>query len=263
MPVLDLTVSRQPDGRSRLKRRHASFPWSLGRGYPGAPDEPVLLIPQMAGAGLLAGDHLTQHLRVETGAGLHLVSAGAMLVYGAPGGSQSVSEWEVNLSSYAKAFLVSEPYVLFDDADFKLRQVLIVAPDATLIGCEGIVCAEPCNLSRWQTETVVRRPDGTHLFTDRQRVSPETLSRQFELAGAWSAFGTLMILGPQSERQFQETDDHICALITQSGCGVWIASAPTRAGSGTCIRIAAKDGQKLRFVMMKLVSRLMRSTLDA
>ena len=47
-----------------------------------------MVIAQMAGAGLLADDQVSQRILVSKDAALHLVSAGAMLTYGLPGGSQ-------------------------------------------------------------------------------------------------------------------------------------------------------------------------------
>lgn len=248
-PALDLTIARGADGRSRLAVRHVSFPWSLGRGYSGGADDPVMLIPQVAGAGLLAGDHVVQRIHVTPGAALHLASAGAMLTYGTPGGRTSVSDWTVDLDPGARAYLVSEPYVLFDDADLTLRQCFVVAPDATLIGCEGIVCASPGNRSQWHTETIVRRPDGTPVFTDRQTGSRAALSRQAALAGGWIAFGTVLVLTPKPQRALED----IGAIAAEAREGLWIGISPTRANSGVCARIAARDGQRLRAAMTDLV----------
>lgn len=251
--ALDLTVCVGADGRSRLAARDVSFPWSLGRGYSSGPNDPVMLIPQVAGAGLLAGDHVRQRICVGSNAALYLASAGAMLTYGTHGGGHSVSDWSVDLDAGARAFLVSEPYVLLDDAKLDLRQTLTVAPDATLIGCEGIVCAKAGNRSQWQTETLVRRPDGTRVFTDRQRASPKLLARQADLPGTWTAFGTVLILTPAP-------DVHLATIrgaLDNAAAGLWIGASPIRANAGACVRIAAKNGQLLRSAMRAIVAKCM------
>lgn len=249
-PALDLEIELGADGRSRLAARQVSFPWSLGRGYPGPPGDPVKLIPQVAGAGLLAGDHVTQRIKVARDAALHLVSAGAMLTYGTPGAAPSISDWQIDLDDGASAFLVSEPYVLLNDAALTLNQSITVAANATLIGCEGIVLAQPSNRSRWQTETIVRRPDGSIVFIDRQLAGTDALSRQSELARAWSAFGTVMVLAPPDKISIQAIVQHAESLASD----VWIAVSITRDNSGICARIAAKNGQHLRDVMHSVVA---------
>lgn len=249
-PALDLAIELGKDDRSRIAARHVSFPWSLGRGYPGPPGDPVLLIPQVAGAGLLAGDQVTQRIRVAGGAALHMVSAGAMLTYGTPGAAPSISDWQIDLDTGASAFLVSEPYVLFDDAALSLNQSITLPEDATLIGCEGIVLAQPCNRSRWQTETVVRRPDGSIVFIDRQKAGTDALFRHSGLATAWSAFGTVIVLAPPHKVARLAIEQHAESFTKF----VWVAVSPTRNNSGICARIAAKTGQHLRAVMRSIVT---------
>lgn len=253
-PALDLNIELGADGRSRLAARHVSFPWSLGRGYPGAPGDPVMMIPQVAGAGLLAGDHVTQRIKVARGAALHLVSAGAMLTYGTPGAAPSISDWQVNIDTGASAFLISEPYVLFNDAALSLNQSITLAANATLIGCEGIVLALPSSRSRWQTETIIRRPDGSIVFIDRQKACTDALFRHSELATAWTAFGTVMVLAPSHKVPRMEIEQHAGSLAKD----VWIAVSPTRDDSGICARIAAKDGQHLRAAMHGIVTAAIR-----
>ena len=250
---MDLTVGLGADGRSRLTSRHVSFPWSLGRGYPGPPGAPVTLIPQVAGAGLLPGDRIGQRIRVDDGAALHLVSAGAMLTYGTPGGPGSVLEWTIDLGCQARAVLLSEPYVLFDDADLTLRQTITLPPEATLIACEG-VCADLPGSRRWNSETVVRRPGGTALFRDRQRVTGEILDRHAALSDKWTSFGTVLALSENPDDALEIVNSMADAVMADAwDGGAWIAAAPTRSGSGVCVRVAAGSGQKLRSALRSLV----------
>ena len=251
---LDLTIRLGADGRSRLASRRVSFPWSLGRGYPGPPGAPVTLIPQVAGAGLLAGDLARQRIRVEDGAALHLASAGAMLTHGAPGGRGSISDWAIDLGHGARAVLLSEPYVLFDDADLTLRQTITLPRDASLVSCEGI-CADLPGRRCWTSEIVVRRPGGEVLFRDRQRVSRALLARHAALSGAWTSFGTVIALS-------QDPDDMLRAMTSMADrldAGAWAGATPTRAGSGVCVRVAAGSGQELRTALQRLARCACRS----
>ncbi len=238
---MDLIIGLGADGRSRLAFRRVSFPWSLGRGYPGPPGTPVTLIPQVAGAGLLAGDRIGQRIRIEDGAALHLESAGAMLTYGTPGGQGSVSDWAIDLGHGSRAVLLSEPYVLFDDADLTLRQTITLPRFSTLVSCEGICAALPGRRC-WRSEVVVRRPDGTVLFEDRQQVTGELLARLAEMPGTWTSFGTVIVLS--------EDPDGALGVMTSTADrlddGIWTGIAPTRDGSGVCVRVAAGSGQQLR-----------------
>ena len=245
---MDLAIGLGADGRSRLASRRVSFPWSLGRGYPGPPGSPVTLIPQVAGAGLLAGDRIGQRIRVEDGAALHLESAGAMLTYGTPGGQGSVSDWVIDLGHGARVVLLSEPYVLLDNADLTLRQTITLPRASTLVSCEGVCAASPGHRC-WTSEIVVRRPEGTVLFEDRQQVTGDLLDRLTEMPGSWTSFGTVIVLS--------EDPDGALAIMTSTADGLdggtWTGIAPTRAGAGVCARVAAGSGQQLRTALRSLV----------
>ncbi len=244
---MDLIIGLGADGRSRLTFRRVSFPWSLGRGYPGPPGTPVTLIPQVAGAGLLSGDRIGQRIRIEDGAALHLESAGAMLTYGTPGGQGSVSDWTIDLGHGSRAVLLSEPYVLLDNAELALRQTITLPRDSSLVSCEGICMAMPGQRC-WISETVVRRPDGTILFEDRQQATADLLARHTAMPGTWTSFGTVIVLS--------EDQDGMLGILTSTadrlGDGTWTGIAPTRAGSGVCVRVAARNGQHLRTALHSL-----------
>ena len=244
---MDLTIGLGADGRSRLASRRVSFPWSLGRGYPGPPGSPVTLIPQVAGAGLLAGDRIGQRIRIEDGAALHLQSAGAMLTYGTPGGQGSVSDWAIELGHDARAVLLSEPYVLFDNADLTLRQTITLPRASTLVSCEGICAALPGQRC-WLSEIVVRRPDGTILFEDRQQVTADLLARLAAMPGTWTSFGTVLVLSADRNSALEI----MTSTAERLDNDIWTGVAPTRAESGVCVRVAAGSGQQLRTALRNL-----------
>lgn len=249
-PVLDLRIERSADARSRLADRHVRFPWSVGRGYPGPPGAPVVLIPQCAGAGLLSGDSVQQRLRVGDNAALDLHSAGAMLTYGRPGGRTSVSDWTLDLGAGSRTRFFSEPYVLLDHADLMLRQIIIADTTAELVAIEGVTYAGDVGTIGWQTQTSVYRPDGKILFVDRQCATPDLLKRVRKLPGSWRAFGTMIVLTASPEQSLCAAD----RAAREFEGKAYVAATSIAGNIGVCARIAAPDGQTLRETMRQLMS---------
>ncbi len=208
-----------------------------------------MLIPQMAAAGLLAGDRIIQRIRVGAGGAMDLVSAGAMLTYGSATRQAAVSDWTLDLGPGSTTRILSEPYVVFDNAELVLRQTHCIAPDAVLVSVDGIVDASVQKTARWQTETIAHRPDGTVLFKDRQRADSASLSRQARLPGAWTAFGTLTVLTPDASAIGPVFE----AARRQLDKRVWSGWSFLPAMSGASARIAAPDGQRLRAALHELL----------
>lgn len=248
--ALDLSIERGADGRSRIAHRSVRFPWSVGRGYPGPPGDPVVLIPQCAGAGLLSGDRITQRIGVGSGAALDLQSAGAMLTYGHLGGPPSVSDWRFDLGSGSRTRVFSEPCVLLDNADLDLRQTIVADASANLVVAEGIAYAGDVSTIRWQTQTTVCRPDGRIVFRDRQCANSDLLRRLLGMPGRWSAFGTMIVLTPEPQRSLQTASQAARDLEGAAS----VAVAKLAGNIGICARIAAADGQNLRDAMRHLTA---------
>lgn len=238
--ALDLTVAVGPDGRSRIAARRAAFPWSLGRGYPGPPGAAVEVIPQVAGAGLLAGDAVRQAVRVGPGAALRLTSAGAMLVHGDAEGREARSDWRMEAGPGAVLVVASEPHALLAGAALDLAQTLVIDAGARFAGFEGVCRAGPGGA--WRTRSLVMRPGGEVLFDDRQAAGVDALDRAAALPGGWTAFGTVLALGPDSGAAMEALPEGPLDL----GPGVWAAAARLRGGCGVGVRIAAVDGGRLR-----------------
>ena len=243
-PALDVAVLAEAPGRSRLDRRRVAHPWSLGRGYPGA-DGLLSVIPQVAAAGLLGGDGVLQRVEVGQGAGLRLVSAGAMVVHG--GGGPARSRWHWRLGPGARAVQAAEAHVLLPGAALDLDTEIVIDPAAVFLGVEG-VCRPGPDPAAWRAETRVRRPDGTLLLVDRQDADAEALDRLARLPGAPAAFATLLLLGPP------ETWGALPAGPLDLP-GAWGAAAPLRAGAGMAARLAAPDGGALRRATTALLTR--------
>ncbi len=245
-PALDVAVAIGPDGRSRLARRRARWPVSLGRDYPGAPGEPAVLIPQSAGAGLLAGDALRHRIEVGAGAGLRLVAAGATPVLG-PGTTSSpttaLSETSAQLGEGALLVLAAEPHVLLPGARLALALHAVLPESATLLAFDG-VCGSDGPPGPWRAETVLTRPDGETLFEDRQAAGTTALSAAARLPGRWGAYGTVIALAPPAGRA--ALGEALPEGAVDLAPGAWAAAATLRGGVGVGVRIAARDGGALR-----------------
>ncbi|MGY6633018.1 MAG: urease accessory protein UreD [Alkalilacustris sp.] len=244
--ALDLAVTAAAPGANRLERRRVSHPWSLGRGYPG-PDGLLDVIPQVAGAGLLAGETLTQRLEVGPGAGLRLVSAGAMLVHG--GGGQARSHWHWRLHPAARAMQAAEAHVLLPGADLSLTTRIDLAPGALYLGFEGVCLADPAAPARWRLETRICAPDGTPLLIDRQGANADAVARLRRLPRAPAAFGTLLLIAPPE----------VAATLPAGPLGLdgaYATVAPLRQGIGRIARLACHDGGALRHAGLSLLHRV-------
>lgn len=246
--VLDIAVRPGGDGASRLVRRRVSYPWSLGRGYPRRGS--ITIVPQAAGAGLLAGDDFRQRIDVEQGAALRVAPAGATLVHGAMPARTSRSSWEYVVEAGARASIAQEPYVLMEDADLAIRQDLVVDAEAVMIATEAVVLAPGTARARWQLETRVHRPDGTPLVVDRQVATAGGLDRVACLPGGYTAFATVLVLAPPS--CLTGLEGEINDRLAGAASGVWGACAPLRAGAGLGVRIAARDGGRARDISRDL-----------
>ena len=250
-PVLDIIVTRGADGRSRLVRKRVSYPWSLGRGYPSSGDSrAVTIIPQAAGAGLLAGDRFRQHITVAPGASLRVAPAGATLVHGALPPRTSRSCWSYVLQASAAASVVTEPYVLMEDADLALRQNLVVDADAVLVTTETVVLAPGVSRASWRLETSVLRTDGTPIFDDIQVAATGGLRRIRRLPGTFDAFTTVLVFAPPA--CLKGLDRELVNRIDRAGSALWGACAHLRAAAGLGIRLAGHDGGQVRDMAREL-----------
>lgn len=243
--ALDLSVQS-----GRIVRHRVSFPWSLGRAY--VADDwmgGLRVIPQVAGAGLLAGDRVRQRVRLRTQTKLRLESAGAMQVLAGNDGL-AASQWHFDVGPGAMLVLDAEPYALMPKAALGLRSLFRLAPGAVVLAAE-MVChirPEAGQLGSWQTETRVHTTAGAPCFIERQVASCRSFQRCMLLPDKAAAFGTIWVLADQN------IADHSTANLPDVPCR--IAKSMLRAGSGVSLRLAAKDGGTLREAVQKLIQDL-------
>lgn len=248
---LDISVVAGADGRSRLLRHRVSYPWSLGRGYNIGPDaRTAMVIPQIAGAGLLAGDSFRQNIKVDAGGALQLVSAGATLVHGASVPRASRSDWHYRIGAGASVMIASEPHVLMEGSDLDLRQDLVVDETSVVIASEAVIPAPGASNVSWRMRTTARRPDGTVVFRDVQIVDAAALARTRRLPGGHAACATVLVFLPRCGGA-----EIRCLLeerLKAAGAGIWGAIAALRGGAGFGGRLTAATGGQVRDAMIDL-----------
>lgn len=217
-----------------------------------------MILPQVAGAGLLAGDKTDQRIRVGPQASLDLASAGATLVHGNPDGPEAISRWTYEIAEGAHVVAAIAPNALLENAQLAQLNLITIHPAATFVIVDGFVDASSDQSVSWSSTTIVRRPTGENLMTDRQVATGSQLARHHRFRGRWSAFGSMIILAPAEEcdgvlKRVQESELH-------TDPADWVGVAALRSHSGVGIRYAAKNGASLRKAINRTISCL-RSTL--
>ncbi|MEM8728995.1 MAG: urease accessory protein UreD [Pseudomonadota bacterium] len=239
--ALDLSVEH-----GRLVRHRVAFPWSLGRPYSDERwSEAIRIIPQVAGAGLLSGDHVRQRLRLGAHARMRLESAGAMQVLSGDRGVAR-SDWQFEIGPHAMLVLESEPYALMPTTRLDLRNVIALDPGAILLAAELVCPAVPDKPGEWRSETVVHDLAGCPLLIDRQEMFAQTAARLARLPDHMTAFGTIWIMA--------QTCSDIVADLPDVPARVGVTAL--RAGAGFAIRLGARDGGKLRAASRRLMDAL-------
>ncbi len=251
---LDLSIERGLNGASRLIRHRVAYPWSLGRGYPDDRAGGVMVLPQVAGAGLLAGDTINQRIRVGAGASLQLASAGATLVHGVPGGPAATSCWTYKLEEGAEAVIAAEPNALLDDARLAQQQTIFIHPTATMVLVDSFVDASRNRHVEWSSTTTVRDPNGTILMVDRQTATNPLLSWHRGFSGQWTAFGSLLILMPPEKSS--DVLKRIQQSVSSAEKSEWIGIGNLRNNCGIGVRYATQSGASLRAAIHRTLGAL-------
>ncbi len=251
---LDLSIERGANGASRLIRHRVSYPWSLGRGYPNGDDGSVMILPQVAGAGLLAGDWIDQRIRVGMHASLNLASAGATLVHGRHGAQEATSRWTYDLAEGAQVVAAIAPNALLDNAQIRQENFVTIHPTATLVLVDGFVDASTDQSVEWSGTTTVRRPNGDTMMIDRQVAGNTLLSRHSRFPRRWTAFASLLVLVPA------EKCSDLLGLVRNpsppANPSEWVGVSKLRQSCGIGLRYATQDGASLRLAITRTLSQL-------
>lgn len=249
--VLDLALARGPDGLTRIVRRRVAWPWSLARGFrlgdpAGGPGGCLTLVPQAAGAALIAGDRWEQALSLGPGAAARLRTAGATLVQG-EGAARSL--WRLSVGPGAWLGFLPDPAVLCTGALLVQEIRAEVAPDAALVLADGFCLRSPGERPEgWQSLLSLARPGEAPFLAERQAAGCAAFDRLARLPGAPRAFGSLTFVGL---RPLPEGPVEVPGLP-----GLYAAAGGLRGGAGVSVRLAAPDGGTLAQALAALLARL-------
>lgn len=249
--VLNISAVPGADGRSRLVRHRVSFPWSLGRGYPSAlGPHRLTVIPQMAGAGLMAGDRFNHRISVMADAELEITAAGATLVHGRSVRDSAVSDWRLDVQDNAALLIAPEPHVLMSGADLLFRQNISVGADGIFLGADMIAIAPGVRDASFRAETNIKRPDGTSVFADVQSADEPLLGHLVALPGGCTCFATILIVAaPHLLGNVTAVVDQAVRALSRNVFGQF---ADLRGGAGIGLRITGNDAGAVRTAVREL-----------
>jgi urease accessory protein len=192
------------------------------------------------GGGVLQGDRLEVDIAVESGAQLSVGTTSATRVYAMPrGGAEAMTNFTVGAGAYAE--YVPDPFIPFAGSRYTSRSRHVVAETGTLLITEVVgpgrqARGESLAYDLFQTDTEVRRPDGTLLFRDSTRLHPGDGLASPGLLGGWRALGIFYaIAGELDASVFDAALTECEALNVSAGC----SDLPHRAGAW--FRVLADD----------------------
>ncbi|MEI4472086.1 urease accessory protein UreD [Frigidibacter sp. MR17.24] len=249
-----LVCGPMPDGGTGILERHVEWPWSFPRGYRReGRTGPLTVLPQTAGAALLPGDDWGHALRLEPGARVRLVSAGAMLVHATPRAQPDAPpgavRWRIEVGAGAELQFVPDPYVLSPGARIRQTLDLTVREGASAVVFDGFCRRGPGDGSTaedtggwWSSCLTLRDAAGRVVLTDSQRADEGQLAALRRMPGRPAAFGSVVLVGPAAQRArwaglWPE------GAVAMAQCHA--ASGALRGGAGQVLRIAAESGGAL------------------
>ena len=238
-PQVALTCGLAPDGGTAILDRHVEWPWSLPRGYRREGLQgPLTILPQCAGAALLPGDHWRHEVRVQAGASVDMVSAGALMIHAdARRGRACRSDWSFFAEDGSIVRHLADPNVLMTGAKMHQRIGVTLAPGARAVLFDGFCRREPEAGARggfWDSDLVIEDTEGRTILRERQHVTEADLIGFAALRGGVAAFGTVTFIGA---RPFDE------GPLELPNC--YAAAGAARGDAGQIVRIAARTGGAL------------------
>jgi urease accessory protein len=237
-----MVVAGQLDGRTVLKTLHSEGTLKAMRAHHLDASLPGMAFLTIAspGGGVLQGDRLEIDVTVEEGAQLHVGTTSSTRVYAMPREEASaITCFNVTRGAYAE--FVPDPFIPYAGSRFTGRARHVVAEGGTLLVAEVVgpgrqARGESLAYDYFNSETEVRRPDGTLLFRDTTRLHPASDLRSLGLLGDSSSIGSLFVIaGGLAAATFESTVARCAELGQVAGC----SELPN--GAGSWFRVLAPD----------------------
>jgi urease accessory protein len=183
-------------GRTILKHSYAEPPFRVGRSLSMGAEAHVILV--CCGPGLFGGDALSQHVRVEPGARVRLVSQSALQIHprAAEGAAVLRSHYEVEADGDLDCFW--DPVIPFAGARLDQRVDLQIADGGRLFWSDGFMTGRVGRGETWQFDDLgheLRLSIGGSLkYLERFRLTPRArgVDRSW-MAGRATYMGTTLV----------------------------------------------------------------------
>jgi urease accessory protein len=192
------------------------------------------------GGGVLQGDRLEIDVSIEAGGQLHAGTTSSTRIYSMPRGQAEAStSFSVARSAYAE--YVPDPFIPYAGSRFAGRAQHVVAEGGALLLAEVVgpgrqARGESLAYDFFHSETEVRRPDGTLLFRDTTRLSPEEDLTSPGLLAGWRAIGTLYAISGGLDASVFDSAVKRC-----EGLGMWAGCSDLPNRAGGWFRVLAPD----------------------
>lgn len=196
---LELVFTRRR-GRTVLAHGYAEPPLRVGRCFPDENGARMILV--CAAPGIFAGDIFEQHVRVESGARVHLTSQSALQIHPGTGVARLSSRYDVD----AGGVLSCEwhPAIPFAGARLDQRISIALAADATLVWSDGFTVGRAGYGERWAFDTLAHElkiSRGASIeYLERYRLHGDAaaLARPW-VGGRACYFGSVVRSGPATD----------------------------------------------------------------
>jgi len=237
-----VAVAVPAGGRTVLRKLHAEGTLKAMRVHhldPGLPAMAFLTISS-PGGGVLQGDRLEIDISIETGAQLHIGTTSATRLYAMPRGHAEVMT-RVAVAPGAYGEFVPDPYMPYAGSRFSGRGCHVVAAGGALLIAEVVgpgrqARGESLSYDFYNSDTGVRRPDGTVLFRDATRLCPADGLASPGVMGGWAALGVFYAISAGLDAS---VFDPAMARSEEMGLLAGCSELPNQAGSW--FRVMAPD----------------------
>ena len=194
---LELVFSQRRE-RTILSHSYAEPPFRTGQ--PLSAGGSARMILAWSAPGVFGGDCLEQHIRVERGSSISLVSQSALQAHPSPGGRLATLQTSIEVEDEAELRCEWDPVIPFPAARFSQRIAINLARSAVLYWSDALMAGREGRGERWVFDTLAHelavRRSGSLIYLERYRLEPATQSlRSRWIASDACYFGTILAIG--------------------------------------------------------------------
>jgi urease accessory protein len=244
-PVAASLHFRLGGGRTMLSRQHLPYPFHATRLFYLDRERPEIatLYLQSASGGLYRGDSVALSIIADAHSAAHITTQASTIVHRTHQ-RRVIQRTHIDIGEHAFAAVTPEPLVLFPDAEICCTTDVTLADMGRAILIDGFAHHDPAGndgpFDCYSNAVTVRNDAGAVLLTDRGSLAGDLMLGATSPLGPFRAAGTLLVLGPGSERcDAGMLESRLAAF----GCLTGISKLPNDSGIGG--RILAVNGGAL------------------